>query len=910
MFVSDGGSMEEVKEELNRYILDFLQKSSFSKTAATFARESNTRKRTREDAEEEEEVVDTPQGFLYEWWLVFWDIFNSTTNRGGSDSAQAYFKMVLQQQRQEHIYRSLAIHAARLQHIAEQRGEYKHEEVDPMMFGMMLSRINPTMNNMSNIFPQPASVPGNTPSSVPGPSMQMQRPGLDKKVAQPQTMKKTRKQQADAATPSSTTTTTTTNANANINSQDNSYTTYGSPVNTMGPGASSFMFSPQQINDVRQPNEIPYTNRPTPGSTTDMANLNMSSGFSMPMMSPQMLQQAMNSNGGNIPNWFMFGMPNNPQQLMNIYTNYNNNDQASNFTNNNNDNNNNINNNNNNNNYGNTPIDDPSNFNFNTTTATTTTANTRQEKKNTKERKSAPSNIPKNIKKGKNLSPQETQDNKTTYSSGSPETTYDDRSVNNNDSPHSVRNGGVYSPSLSNTNEMYSNPGSVRSPMSTGGETPSSVRNNRTANKGTKSKARTPSTQSNTTQRKKRATTSQTVTTPKTMIVTPVLTSSVNQNATPSSVSHYDDFDAPLSASGGNSKKNTTSPRDYPSSGSNQDVETVGSAATPIDTYPATQRAKKTAKSSSTGISPKTTNSPAKNNSGVGSPKRTSSGKKNVRRKSTPILHEQSNAEQAFIRKSTPANIPASQDDGSNATTPNVIFNNMSMVNFTNKPALSSPLSTVPESFFEHEGPQESKKTPSSYAKSTRTDKNKDQSSKSDNTTPASSSNFNDQVDNNDHTSGSHINSVNSVNSVQSNDSHHSRHSHISQANENLSETKSSKSKSKPTPDHNSIIDDPLSADAQNKINFDSGLPSTLHEEAGPHNDGTDMYNFYDTNKSHEDLLFIDSMFDDAIITTESTSHDNDSKITDLNDSSANNANASTEPNILLNSNDHGFFMD
>ncbi|KTW26016.1 hypothetical protein T552_03286 [Pneumocystis carinii B80] len=47
--------------------------------------------------------VDTPGGFLLEWWTVFWDIFNAKSGKGGSEAATAYFahaqKMKHEQQR-------------------------------------------------------------------------------------------------------------------------------------------------------------------------------------------------------------------------------------------------------------------------------------------------------------------------------------------------------------------------------------------------------------------------------------------------------------------------------------------------------------------------------------------------------------------------------------------------------------------------------------------------------------------------------------------------------------------------------------------------------------------------------------------------------------------------------------------
>ncbi|KAL3241752.1 uncharacterized protein RNJ42_02866 [Nakaseomyces bracarensis] len=962
----DGESMEEVKEELNRYILDFFQKSSFSKTASTFSKECSRKRKLEDENEtnnnikdknnesdknndtdkelngsdkkknknEDKEVVDTPQGFLYEWWQVFWDIFNSTTNRGGSEVAQSYFKMVVQEQRQEHIYRSLAIHAARLQHIAEQRGEYEHEDADPMMFAMMLSRLTPNMNlnvdgdssfpvGGNNIFHTGYGIPNNNnninhmntiPTSTPAPAAQ---PGkkdgteISNKPSKLPQQKKARK-----STEVETTVSTSLGNSRNID--DNSQSTNApSPTHQTNPAIpGTFMFSPQQMNDYigKQMNDggkasdptntyfsqAPFSGRPTPVPTTssEVQNFNMMAGFPMPMMggmSPNLMQQ----NPTALPNWYMYGMPNNQMQMdqmMNMfnqnkkYTTENN--HSSNLSSNDNE-------------YGNNQSD-------------AYNSNGQIEKPGTKSRKDNSNNEPKSSKK-RSPSLQEIKESKSIYSNGSPENNFvlnekqgrETDHSNNNDSPNSVKQAGLYSPSLGNINESYSNPGSARSPASTGGETPSSSKNMRTS-KLTKNKVKTPGVQS--TSRKKRVASTQTVTTPKTMIITPVLTSSVNQNATPSSIGHFegdsrnDDFEGPVINSGGNSKKSTISPHDYPSIGSTHDVGSGGSATTPIDAFPVTQRVKKTTKSFSNGISPKNASSPTlKSTSGTSSPKRASISKKNIRRKSTPVLHEQPNSDPASLRKSTPGNLAAPQDEGSNATTPNIIFNNMSMVNFTNKPALSSPLSTVPESYFENEN-GETKKTPSSFIKASRNDKYKEQSTRSNNNTPISSNNFNDHIDSSEPNTGSHGNTINSINSTQSNDSHHSQPTNI---NENLSENKSSKSTVKSTPTHHNVVD-AIGTETDSKLNFESGLTNAITEETDQRNDGNDIYNFYGGEKHNDDLLFFDSMFDDAMLPNDSAAHGNDNKISeklDINEVTVNN-DSSTEPNILLESNDHDFFMD
>ncbi|CAI1958396.1 hypothetical protein SEUBUCD646_0E01960 [Saccharomyces eubayanus] len=161
------------KKALNQYIFDFLSKSSLKNTAAAFAqdaqlnRDTNDEQLGRNNYKDKTpgqspmlEVVDAPQGFLFEWWQIFWDIFNTSSSRGGSESAQQYYQLVLQEQRQEQIYRSLAVHAARLQHDAERRGEYINEEVDPMhLAAMMLGNSMSPAASMQNVNVNPMPIP-------------------------------------------------------------------------------------------------------------------------------------------------------------------------------------------------------------------------------------------------------------------------------------------------------------------------------------------------------------------------------------------------------------------------------------------------------------------------------------------------------------------------------------------------------------------------------------------------------------------------------------------------------------------------------------------------------------------------------------------------------------------------------
>lgn len=110
---------------LNVYIYDFLQKSSLDETAQLFKKEA--------DISDDKPEMDAPQGFLYEWWQIFWDIFNARTNRGGSELAQKYFQMQLYNQRQENLYRGMVVNAELGQQQANQHQEF------PKEFGSMMN---------------------------------------------------------------------------------------------------------------------------------------------------------------------------------------------------------------------------------------------------------------------------------------------------------------------------------------------------------------------------------------------------------------------------------------------------------------------------------------------------------------------------------------------------------------------------------------------------------------------------------------------------------------------------------------------------------------------------------------------------------------------------------------------------
>ncbi|GAV28479.1 hypothetical protein PMKS-001950 [Pichia membranifaciens] len=103
------------KELLNAYIYDFLLKSGFDSSAAAFFKEANVPivknsekmvdkfylLNSKASLPKSKMTMDTPQGFIYEWWQIFWDIFNARTNRGSSQNSSQYYHFINLKQKQE-----------------------------------------------------------------------------------------------------------------------------------------------------------------------------------------------------------------------------------------------------------------------------------------------------------------------------------------------------------------------------------------------------------------------------------------------------------------------------------------------------------------------------------------------------------------------------------------------------------------------------------------------------------------------------------------------------------------------------------------------------------------------------------------------------------------------------------------
>lgn len=131
--VKGGTNQNEIgtTRSLDACIYDFLQKSSLNNTASAFVQETGI-----DGASGYGFGTDVPQGFLYEWWQIFWDLFNAKAHHEGSMIAKQYYQILAEQQRKEYGYRSAALQAARMQFLAEENGELNGERIDPAAFSM------------------------------------------------------------------------------------------------------------------------------------------------------------------------------------------------------------------------------------------------------------------------------------------------------------------------------------------------------------------------------------------------------------------------------------------------------------------------------------------------------------------------------------------------------------------------------------------------------------------------------------------------------------------------------------------------------------------------------------------------------------------------------------------------------
>ncbi|EGW30490.1 uncharacterized protein SPAPADRAFT_52570 [Spathaspora passalidarum NRRL Y-27907] len=151
------------RQLLNAYIYDFLVKSRLSRTAKAFVNEadvphvnsgngndgSSNSSSGNGDMPKLNMAIDSPGGFLYEWWLIFWDVFSA--KHGGANSRNnnlslSYYQLQVLKQRQMQQEITMAL--------APPQGMHPQQVVP-----------HPQQLHMQ---PPPGAPPGATPGGGPG----------------------------------------------------------------------------------------------------------------------------------------------------------------------------------------------------------------------------------------------------------------------------------------------------------------------------------------------------------------------------------------------------------------------------------------------------------------------------------------------------------------------------------------------------------------------------------------------------------------------------------------------------------------------------------------------------------------------------------------------------------------------
>ena len=69
------------------YMYDYLLKRGWHGAARAFAHDAKL-------APDFYVPIDAPEGFLFEWWTVFWDIFDANHSKNGSKQATIYLDVL------------------------------------------------------------------------------------------------------------------------------------------------------------------------------------------------------------------------------------------------------------------------------------------------------------------------------------------------------------------------------------------------------------------------------------------------------------------------------------------------------------------------------------------------------------------------------------------------------------------------------------------------------------------------------------------------------------------------------------------------------------------------------------------------------------------------------------------------
>lgn len=200
------------KQLLNAYVYDFLIKSRLPQTARIFVNEAevpsvqnsssssnnnsphqmatgnpqgasnvstpHTASANSQQFQKENNLpclalaMEAPQGFLFEWWLVFWDVMQAKNNKGGSQLATQYYQSQMLKQRQQQELQGLNIQPnmfgfanGQMQQMQQQQKSSMDQQQIPQQFNSQQQQLDPQQQQqrymMQMMMKQQMSMGGN-----------------------------------------------------------------------------------------------------------------------------------------------------------------------------------------------------------------------------------------------------------------------------------------------------------------------------------------------------------------------------------------------------------------------------------------------------------------------------------------------------------------------------------------------------------------------------------------------------------------------------------------------------------------------------------------------------------------------------------------------------------------------------
>ncbi|KZV88222.1 hypothetical protein EXIGLDRAFT_183138 [Exidia glandulosa HHB12029] len=159
---------------LNIYIHDYFVKHGFTKAANELCLEADL------DPNGRKPPIDAPQGLLYEWWVVFWEIFQAKSSKAGKQDAQTYLE-------HQTRMRNQGVGVVQPQHPMQPGMPVPQGQ--PIATSMQRTIINPGMQPQGQQQRPPGmGMPGQPIQMMPngaGPHNPQQQPGMSNGTMQP-----------------------------------------------------------------------------------------------------------------------------------------------------------------------------------------------------------------------------------------------------------------------------------------------------------------------------------------------------------------------------------------------------------------------------------------------------------------------------------------------------------------------------------------------------------------------------------------------------------------------------------------------------------------------------------------------------------------------------------------------------